>query len=69
MAKGSKPKKKWIAGAIKRPGAFTRYCKEKGMKNIQKCARRTLASSKASTRRKRQASLAITLGKISRKKK
>lgn len=27
-------KKDWIQNAVKHPGAFTRYCKEKGFKGV-----------------------------------
>jgi hypothetical protein len=48
--------KKWIAGAIKRPGALTRKAKAKGMTIDQYCAQENL-----STRSKRQCNLAKTL--------
>jgi protein involved in polysaccharide export with SLBB domain len=49
-------KKKWIAGAIKRPGALTRKAKAKGMTIEQYCAQEGL-----STQSKRQCNLAKTL--------
>jgi len=52
-------KKKWIAGAIKRPGALTRKAKAKKMTIAQYCAQTGL-----STRSKRQCALARTLKKF-----
>jgi len=61
--------KKWIKGAIKRPGAFRAKAKKSGM-STSAYARKVLASgSKASTRTKRQASLAQTLGKLRKKRR
>ena len=34
VAKMRKKKKKWIQGAIKRPGSFTAYCKSLGFKGV-----------------------------------
>ena len=56
--------KKWIAGAIKRPGALTRKAKAAGM-SVQAFAR---AKRKAPGRLGKQAKLALTLKKISRRK-
>ena len=51
----------WIQGAIKRPGAFTKKAKDAGM-SVSKYANKVLKKgSDASTRTKRQASLAKTL--------
>jgi hypothetical protein len=62
-------KKKWIKNAIKRPGAFKAKAKRAGM-TTNAYARHVLRKgSRATTRTKRQASLALTLGKISRKKR
>jgi hypothetical protein len=59
--------KNWIAGAIKRPGAFTAKAKSAG-KGVQAHAASVLKEgSKASTRTKRQAALAQTLGKLGKK--
>jgi len=56
--------KKWIAGAIKRPGAFTKKAKAAG-KSVSAYATQVLKKgSKASTRTKRQAVLARTLKKL-----
>lgn len=52
-------KKKWIAKAIKRPGALTRKAKAKGMTIAQYCAQSGL-----STRSKRQCNLWRTLKKF-----
>jgi hypothetical protein len=61
--------KKWIAGAIKSPGSFTRQAKAAGM-SVAGFARRVLKKgSKASRRTKRRASLARTLKGFARKKK
>lgn len=62
-------KKKWIKGAIKRPGAFKAKAKRSG-KSTQAYARSVLKKgSKASTRTKRQAALALTLSKMRRKRR
>jgi len=54
----------WIKGAIKRPGAFSAKAKAAGMSTLA-YARKVLAKeSKADTRTKKQASLAITLMKM-----
>lgn len=49
-------KKKWIKGAIKRPGALTRKAKAAGMTIVQYCAQKNL-----SKRSKQQCRLAKTL--------
>lgn len=67
MAK--KYKAKWIQGAIKRPGAFTKKAKRAG-KSVGEYASSVLKKgSKASTRTKRQAALAKTFRKMARKRK
>ena len=67
MAKKSKAR--WIAGAVKRPGAFTKKAKKAG-KSVAGYASSVLKKgSKASTRTKRQAALAKTLRKIGRRRK
>ena len=67
MAKKSKAR--WIQGAIKRPGAFTKKAKKAG-KSVAGCASSVLKKgSKASPRTKRQAALAKTLRKIGRRRK
>lgn len=66
MAK--KKKKKWIKGAIKRPGAFKKKAKKAGMSTSAYAKKVTKKGSKASTRTKRQANLAKTLGKMRKKR-
>ena len=62
-------KRRWIQKAIKRPGAFTAKAKRAGM-SVAEYARKVLKKgSKASTRTKRQAALAKTLRKLSKRKK
>jgi hypothetical protein len=62
-------KKKWIKGAIKRPGAFRAKAKRAGM-STNAYARKVLKKkSRASTRTKRQAALALTLSKQRRKRR
>lgn len=60
-------KKKWIKGAIKRPGAFKAKAKRAGMSTQAYAEKVTKPSSKASARTKRQANLARTLGKMNRR--
>lgn len=61
--------KKWIQKAIKRPGAFTAKAK-KAKKSVSAFATTvTKNPKKYSTLTVRQANLAKTLGKISKKKK
>jgi len=52
---------KWIQGAIKRPGAFTKKAKAAGMSVSEFASKVTKPGSKASTQTKRQANLAKTL--------
>ncbi len=60
---------KFIKQAIKRPGAFTAKAKRAGM-SVAAFAKRVLKKgSRASTRTKRQASLARTLRKLSGKRR
>lgn len=69
MAKRRKKGGKWIKGAIKRPGAFKAKAK-RAKKSPSAYARQVLKKgSKASTRTKRQAALALTLSKMRKKKK
>ena len=56
--------KRWIAGAIKRPGAFTRKAKAAGM-TVQSYARKMRH---AAGRTGKQARLALTLKKIGGRK-
>jgi hypothetical protein len=61
--------RKWIKKAIKRPGAFRAKAKRAGM-SVSAYARKVLKKgSRASTRTKRQAALARTLGKMRRRRK
>tara|TARA_R100000687_G_C6300910_1_gene95859 strand:+ start:133 stop:327 length:195 start_codon:yes stop_codon:yes gene_type:complete len=61
--------KKWIKGAIKRPGAFRAKAKKSGMSTSAYAKKVLSKGSKASTRTKRQASLAQTLGKLRKKRR
>ena len=61
--------KKWIQKAIKRPGAFTKKAKDAGMSTTEYANKVLKKGSKASTRTKRQAALAKTLGKMRKKKR
>ena len=54
-------KKKWIKGAIKRPGAFKAKAKRAGMSTSAYARKVLKKGSKVSTRTMRQASLAVTL--------
>ena len=62
--------KRWIKGAIKRPGAFTAKAKRAG-RSVQAHARHIISSNGAryGTRTLKQAVLARTLGRISRRRK
>ena len=60
--------KKWIQGAIKRKGTFKAKAKRAGMSTSAYARKVLKKGSKASTRTKRQASLARTLGKMRRSK-
>lgn len=64
MAK--KKAKKFIAGAVKRPGDLTRKAKNKGKTVSQFCDD---AGPRASTRTKQQCNLSRTLNKVRPKKK
>ncbi len=59
----AKKKKKWIKGAIKRPGALTKKAKARGMTVSQFCAK------KHKGRTARQCALAKTLKKMRKKKR
>jgi len=63
----ARAKSKWIQRAIKRPGAFTKKAKAAGMTTSAYARRVLKKGSTASTRTKRQASLANTLRKMSRR--
>jgi hypothetical protein len=60
--------KKWIQSAIKHPGAFTKKAKSAGMSVSGYAKKVTGKKSKASATTKRQANLAKTLSKMSKKK-
>lgn len=61
--------KKWIKGAIKRKGAFSKKAKNAGMSTSAYARKVTKKGSKASTRTKQQANLAKTLSKMRKKRK
>jgi hypothetical protein len=63
-----KKDKKWIKGAIKRPGAFTAKAKKAGKSVPGMIAAVTKNPSKYSSLTVKQASLAKTLRKINKKK-
>ena len=67
-SKRKSSKKRWIEEAIKQPGALRRKLKVKPGKKISKVALRKATRSKNPTTR-RQANLAITLGKLRKKKR
>jgi len=69
MASKKKSNKKWIQGAIKRPGAFTAKAKKAGKSVAGMAADVTKNPSKYSKTTVRQANLAKTLRKISAKRK
>jgi len=57
---------KWIQKAIKKKGAFTQYCKNKGYKKVtNKCIQEGLKSKNPKTRAR--ARLAKTLRKLNKK--
>lgn len=61
-------KKKWIQGAIKRPGAFTKKAKA-AKEGVQAYAKKVSANpGKYSERTVKQANLAKTLSKMRKKK-
>lgn len=61
-------KKKWIQEAIKKPGAFTEWCKRQGFSGVTKeCIEMGKRSSNPTTRRR--AVLAETLKKLAKKRK
>jgi hypothetical protein len=64
-----KNEKKWIQGAIKRPGAFTAKAKKAGKSVAGMAAAVTKNPSRYSKTTVRQANLAKTLRKISAKRK
>ncbi|QGA72442.1 thymidylate kinase [uncultured virus] len=61
-------KKRWIQEAIKKPGAFTEWCKRQGFSGATKeCIEMGKRSSNPTTRRR--AVLAETLKKLAKKRK
>lgn len=60
--------KRWIQKAVKRPGAFTRKARAAGMSTTAFARRVLRKGSRASTRTKRQAVLALTLRKLARRR-
>lgn len=62
-------KTNWIKGAIKRPGAFTAKAKKRGMTVSQFASSVKRNPDKYDTTTVRQANLATTLRKISKKNK
>ena len=61
-------KKKWIQDAIRKPGAFTRYCKRRGYKGVtQECIEEVKKSKNPKTRQR--AHLAETLRDLPKPKK
>ena len=69
MAGKKKKGKKWIKKAIKRPGAFKKKASKAGMSTSAYSTKVLKKGSTASTRTKRQAALAKTLGKMRKKKR
>jgi hypothetical protein len=61
--------RKWIKGAIRRPGAFRAKAKAAGMSTSAYASRVLRKGSKASARTKRQAALARTLSKMRRRRR
>ncbi len=59
---------KWIQAAIKRPGAFSAKARRAGMGTKAYAAQTLREGSRASTRTKRQAALARTLRRFSKKR-
>ena len=59
----------WIKDAIKRPGAFTKKAKARGMDVIEFASKVTANPDTYDTRTVRQANLAKTLSKLRKRKK
>ena len=59
---------KWIQDAIKRPGAFTKKAKDRGMSTKEFASQVTKNPKEYDERTVRQANLAKTLGKLRKKK-
>ena len=60
---------KWIQDAIKRPGAFTKKAKERGISTKEFAAQVSSNPEHYDKRTVKQANLAKTLGKLRKKKK
>jgi hypothetical protein len=61
-------KKKWIQQAIKKPGAFTEWCKRQGFSGVtRECIEMGKRSSNPTTRRR--AVLAETLRKLAKRRR
>ena len=69
MAKRKRSKRKWIQGAIERPGAFSAKAKKAGMSTSAYARKVLKKGSKASKRTKRQAALALTLSKMRKRRR
>jgi len=70
MAKKTKSNpKKWIHGAVKRPGAFTAKARKAGMTVGAYATKVLKKGSKADARTKRQARLAQTFKKMGKRRK
>jgi len=64
----AKKKKKWIQGAVKKPGAFTAYCKRQGYGGVTNaCIAKGLKSRSRKTRQR--ASFAKKMRKIGKRRK
>jgi len=61
-------KKKWIKGAVQKPGSFTAWCKSQGFPGATPSCIAAGKKSKNPTTRRR-ANLAATLKKLPRRKK
>jgi hypothetical protein len=60
---------KWIQGAVKRPGAFSKKAEEAGMSTAEYAAKVTANPEEYDKRTVKQANLAKTLTKLRKKKK
>jgi len=60
---------KWIQDAIKRPGAFTKKAKERGMSTKEFAAQVSSNPERYDKRTVKQANLAKTLSKLRKKKR
>ncbi|MEM2592662.1 MAG: hypothetical protein QXI60_08765 [Thermofilaceae archaeon] len=69
MAKSKRSGGRWIQQAIKRPGALTEKARRRGMSPLQ-FARQVVSNPDAyDTRTVRQANLALTLSRLSKRRK